>query len=388
MNTGKYVFSQVTSLLDPNDFTKCIKKYNGNYKVKHFTCWHQLMCLMFGQLSHRESLSDLITCLSTQQNQWYHLGMGTGLSKNNLAHANEHRDWRIFADYAYMLITEARKVCRDKSDLELKVEGNVYAIDSTTIDLCLSVFWWAKFRKQKGAVKMHTQLDVKTGIPTFIHISDGSVADVNFLDFIEIEAGSIYVLDKGYWDFDRLFKINSNNAFFVTRLKNNTNYRRLYSAKVDRTTGVICDQTIRFNNYQANKDYPEKLRRIKYYDTETSITFEFATNNFQLTALEIALLYKNRWQVELFFKWIKQHLKIKSFWGYSENAVRIQIYTAIIAYITVVMMKQKMKIPYSTYEILQILSLTMLNKSEINQLFQPPHIQRPIENNANQLILF
>lgn len=388
MNIGKYVFSQVMSLLDPNDFTKCVNKYNGNYKVKHFTCWHQLMCLVFGQLSHRESLSDLITCLNTQRNQWYHLGMGTGLSKNNLSHANEHRDWRIFADYAYMLIAEARKVCIDKSDLELKVDGNVYAIDSTTIDLCLSVFWWAKFRKHKAAVKMHTQLDVKTGIPTFIQISDGSVADVNFLDVIEIEAGSIYVLDRGYWDFDRLYKININHAFFVTRLKDNTNYRRLYSAKVDRTTGVICDQIIRFNNYKAAKDYPEKLRRIKYYDKETGITFEFATNNFQLTALEIALLYKNRWQIELFFKWIKQHLKIKSFWGYSENAVRIQIYTAIIAYVTVVMMKEKMKIRYSTYEILQILSLTMLNKNEINQLFQPPPIQKPNEDNPNQLVLF
>lgn len=388
MNAGKYVFSQVMSLLDPNDFIKCVKKYNGDYKVKHFTCWHQLMCLIFGQLSHRESLSDLITCLSTQRNQWYHLGLGTGLSKNNLAHANEHRDWRIFADYAYMLISEARRVCIDTSDFEIKVDGNVYAIDSTTIDLCLSVFWWAKFRKHKGAVKMHTQLEVKTGIPTFIHISDGSVADVNFLDLIEIEAGSIYVLDRGYWDFNRLYNIHLNKGFFITRFKDNTNYRRLYSSKVDRSTGVICDQIIRFNNHYAKKDYPEKLRRIKYYDKETSITFEFATNHFELPALEIAQLYKQRWQIELFFKWIKQHLKIKAFWGYSENAVRIQIYSAIIAYVTVVIMKEKMKIKYSTYEILQILSLTMLNKTQINQLFQPPVIQVDDKDNPNQLILF
>ena len=388
MNTGKYVFSQVMSLLDPNDFIKCVKKYDGNYKVKHFTCWHQLMCLVFGQLSHRESLSDLIMCLSTQRNQWYHLGMGTGLSRNNLAHANEHRDWRIFADYAYILIAEARKVCIDKSDLELKIDGDVYAIDSTTIDLCLSVFWWAKFRKHKGAVKMHTQLDIQTGIPTFIQLSDGSVADVNFLDTIEIEAGSFYILDRGYWDFDRLYNIHKNGAYFITRFKKNTNYRRLYSAKVDRTTGVICDQTVRFNGPNAIKDYPEKLRRIKYYDKETNNTFVFATNNFELSALEIALLYKNRWQIELFFKWIKQHLKVKTFWGYSENAVRIQIYTAIIAYVTVIIMREKMKISYSTYEILQILSITMLNKSEINQLFQPPHIQMPNEDSANQLILF
>jgi hypothetical protein len=388
MNTGKYVFSQVMSLLDPNDFTKCVNKYKGNHKVKHFTCWHQLMCLLFGQLSNRESLSDLITCLNSQRNQWYHLGMGTGLSKNNLAHANEHRDWRIFADYAHMLIAEGRKICMDKSDLELKVDGNIYAIDSTTIDLCLNIFWWAKFRKHKGAVKMHTQLDIQTSIPTFIQVSDGSVADINFLDNIEIEAESFYILDRGYWDFDRLYRIKHNNGYFITRFKTNTRYRRLYSAKVDRTTGVICDQTVRFKNPTAIRDYPDKLRRIKYYDKESDNTFVFATNNFEITALEVALLYKNRWQIELFFKWIKQHLKVKTFWGYSENAVRIQIYTAIIAYMTVNIMKEKLKITYSAYEILQILSITMLNKNEINQLFQPSTLQEAIEDDSNQLILF
>jgi CYTH domain-containing protein len=388
MNAGKYVFSQVTSLLDPNDFIKCVKKYNGNYKVKHFTCWHQLMCLIFGQLSHRESLSDLITCLNSQRTQWYHLGLGTGISKNNLAHANEHRDWRIFADYAYTIIDQARKVCIDNSDFEVKVNGNVYAVDSTTIDLCLNVFWWAKFRKHKGAVKMHTQLDVKSSIPTFIQISDGSVADVNFLDFLEIESGAFYILDRGYWDLDRLYNIHRNYAFFVTRLKTNTNYRRLYSAKTDRSTGVLCDQTIKFNNYYAAKDYPEKLRRIKYHDKETNLTFEFATNNFELSALEIAQLYKQRWQVELFFKWIKQHLKIKAFWGYSENAVRIQIYTAIIAYLTVLIMKEKMKISHTTYEVLQILSITMLNKTQLNQLFERHALQEPNEDDYNQLVLF
>jgi hypothetical protein len=388
MNTGKYVFSQVMSLLDPNDFAKCVNKYNGNHKVKHFTCWHQLMCLLFGQLSNRESLSDLMTCLNSQRNQWYHLGMGTGLSKNNLAHANEHRDWRIFADYAYMLIAEGRKICMDKSDLELKVDGNIYAIDSTTIDLCLNIFWWAKFRKHKGAIKMHTQLDIQTSIPTFIQVSDGSVADINFLDNIEIETESFYILDRGYWDFDRLYRIKHNNGYFITRFKTNTRYRRLYSAKVDRTTGVICDQTVRFKNPTAIRDYPDKLRRIKYYDKESGNTFVFATNNFEITALEVALLYKNRWQIELFFKWIKQHLKVKIFWGYSENAVRIQIYTAIIAYMTVKIMKEKLKITFSTYEILQILSITMLNKNEINQLFQPPTLQEAIEDDSNQLTLF
>ena len=346
------------------------------------------MCLIFGQLSHRESLSDLITCLNSQRTQWYHLGLGTGISKNNLAHANEHRDWRIFADYAYTIIDQARKVCIDNSDFEVKVNGNVYAVDSTTIDLCLNVFWWAKFRKHKGAVKMHTQLDVKSSIPTFIQISDGSVADVNFLDFLEIESGAFYILDRGYWDLDRLYNIHRNYAFFVTRLKTNTNYRRLYSAKTDRSTGVLCDQTIKFNNYYAAKDYPEKLRRIKYHDKETNLTFEFATNNFELSALEIAQLYKQRWQVELFFKWIKQHLKIKAFWGYSENAVRIQIYTAIIAYLTVLIMKEKMKISHTTYEVLQILSITMLNKTQLNQLFERHALQEPNEDDYNQLVLF
>ena len=235
---------------------------------------------------------------------------------------------------------------------------------------------------------MHTQLDVKSSIPTFIQISDGSVADVNFLDFLEIESGAFYILDRGYWDLDRLYNIHRNYAFFVTRLKTNTNYRRLYSAKTDRSTGVLCDQTIKFNNYYAAKDYPEKLRRIKYHDKETNLTFEFATNNFELSALEIAQLYKQRWQVELFFKWIKQHLKIKAFWGYSENAVRIQIYTAIIAYLTVLIMKEKMKISHTTYEVLQILSITMLNKTQLNQLFERHALQEPNEDDYNQLVLF
>lgn len=388
MNNGKYVFSQVTSFLDPNDFIKCVNRYNGNYKVKHFTCWHQLMCLIFGQLSHRESLSDLITSLNTQRTQWYHLGMGTGLSKNNLAHANEHRDWRIFADYAYTIIEKARKMCVDNSDFELKINDNVYAIDSTTIDLCLSIFWWAKYKKYRGAIKMHTQLDIKSGIPSFIHISDGSVSDLSFLDQIEIEPGSFYVLDRGYWDFNRLFSIHENHAYFVTRMKSNTSYRRLYSAPKDKTVGVICDQTIRFKHKYAVSDYPQKLRRIKYFDKETCLILEFATNNFDLPAIEIAKLYKYRWQIELFFKWIKQHLKVKAFWGYSENAVKVQIYSAIIAFVTVVIMKQKMKIKYSTYEILQILSITLLNKTQLNQLFQEHSLQEQNEPFHNQLILF
>jgi len=375
------------SFLPSNDFIKCVKKYNGNYKVQHFTCWHQLMCMLFGQLSNRDSLSDLVMCLTTQRDKWYHLGMGTGLSKSNLAYANEHRDWKIFADYAYILIAEARKICTSSEDFDLKVDGNVYAVDSTTVDLCLSVFWWAKFRKNKAAVKIHTQFDVKTDIPCFIHVTDGSVHDVNFMDMIDYETGGYYVFDKGYVDYDRLYLIHQSKAYFVTRFKDNGNYRRLYSTKVDRSTGVICDQTIRLNNYYAAKDYPEKLRRVKYYDGITNNTFEFATNNFQLTALDIAKLYKHRWAVELFFKWIKQHLRVKSFWGYSDNAVRIQIYTAIIAYVTVAILKEKLKIKHTTNEILQVLSITLLNKTQLDQLFQEPYLQDFKELNANQLVL-
>jgi len=387
MNNGKYLFAQVTSFLPANDFIKCVKKYGGNYKVQHFTCWHQLMCMLFGQLSNRDSLSDLVVCLNTQQDKWYHLGMGTGISKSNLAYANEHRDWRIFEEYAYILIAQARKICTSNGDFDLNIEGHVYAVDSTTVDLCLSVFWWAKFRKNKAAVKIHTQFDVKTDIPSFIYISDGSVHDVNFMDLIDFEIGAYYVLDKGYVDFSRLYLIHQSSAFFVTRLKENTNYRRLYSAKVDKATGILCDQTIRLNNHYAEKDYPEKLRRIKYYDEATNNTFEFVTNNFLLTALDIAKLYKHRWGVELFFKWIKQHLKIKSFWGYSDNAVRIQIYTAIITYVTVAILKEKLKIKHTNYEILQVLSITLLNKIQINQLFQDTNPQNFKELKDKQLIL-
>ena len=388
MNIGKYVFAQVTSFIDANEFSKCVKKYDGDYKVKHFTCWHQLMCLMFGQLSNRESLSDLMTCLNTQKSKWYHLGLGIGISKNNLSNANQKRDWRIFADYAYILITHARRVCVDNCDFNLDIKGNVYAVDSTTIDLCLEVFWWAKFRKHKGAIKLHTQLDVKTNIPSFIHITDGSVHDVNYLDVMEVEANSIYILDRGYVDFKRLHTIQTQKGYFVTRLKKNTSYRRIYSEKVDKITGVRCDQTIKLNNYYAAKDYPEKIRRVKYYDAETCITFDFVTNHFELTALEIALLYKQRWQIELFFKWIKQHLKVKSFWGHSENAVKIQIYTAIITYVTVAILKQELKIKHSNYEILQILSITLLNKIQVNQLFQDNNLQIDSHDYHNQLILF
>lgn len=385
MNTGKYVFAQVISFIDFNDFNKCVLAYKGNFRKQHFTCWHQLLCLIFGQLSNRDSLSDLMICLQTQQNKWYHLGLGKGLSKSNLAYANEHRDWKIFADYTYILIDKVRRITKASKDFELDIAANVYAIDATTIDLCLSVFWWAKFRKNKAAIRLHTQFDVKTNIPTFIHITDGLTHEVNFLDIVTFETNAFYILDRGYVDFSRLFTIHQSNAFFVTRLKSNTNYRRLYSAKVDKTKGVLCDQSIKLKNHYAKNNYPARLRRIKYFDKESNVLFDFVTNNFELEAIEIAQLYKHRWQIELFFKWIKQHLKIKSFWGYTENAVRIQIYTAIITYLTVALMKETLKIKHTNYEILQILSITLLNKTQLNQLFQPIYQQNFKELNSNQL---
>lgn len=388
MNTGQYVFSQVTSFLSTYEFNRHVEQFSGNHKVKHFTCWNQLMCMLFGQFTNRDSLSDLVVCLSTQHKKWYHLGMGASISKSNLAYANEHRDWRIFAGFAYWLMAEARRICTDTADFELNIEGQVYAVDASTIDLCLSVFWWAKFRKNKAAVKLHTQLDIKTEIPSFIHLTDGKVHDVKFLDLITYETGAFYIMDRGYIDFARLYVIDQANGWFVTRAKTNMNFRRLYSKKVNKSTGVICDQTIRLNNFYAQKDYPKKMRRIKYYDAESSKTLVFITNNFSLEPEQIALLYKYRWKIELFFKWIKQHLKVKTFWGYSQNAVRIQIYTAIIAYTLVAIIRQKLKIRHSCYEILQILSITILNKTHLQQLFEVANQQKSKEHRPEQPSLF
>lgn len=388
MNFGKYVFSQVASIIDPNDFNKCVDRYNGNYKVKDFSCWHQLLCMMFGQLSNRESLSDLILCLQTQKNKWYHLGIGTSISKSNLAHANEKRDWRIFADFACLLIAEARKNILPNDALSVFENNAIYAIDTTTIDLCLDVFWWAKFRKNKAAIKLHTVLDIKTEIPCYIHITEGKVHEVNLLDILEFEANGFYVMDRGFVDYERLYVIHKEQAFFVTRAKTNMKCSRIYSAKVDKTTGILYDQTIRLTNYYAAIEYPEKLRRVKYLDAETNKKFIFITNNLELSALQVALLYKYRWKIELFFKWIKQHLKVKSFWGHSENAVKVQVYVAIITFTTVALVKQKHKTPLTQYQILQILSLTLLNKTQLNQLFQDALIQYVKEPEHNQLKMF
>ena len=388
MNLGKYVFSQVIEFLSYDDFNKGVKKYKGNHKVKSFSCWHHLLCMIFGQFSKRESLSDLTIVLLSQQSKWYHLGIGSTISKSNLARANENRNWRIYAEYAYILIARARQLTMSRNEFEVKVDGNVYAVDSTTIDLCLSVFWWAKFRKNKGAIKLHTQFDAKSNIPSFIHFTNGSVHDVHIMDLLIYEPGSYYIFDRGYVDFERLFTVHSSLAWFVTRPKDNMNYRRLYSNPVDKSKGIKVDQIIKLNNHYASKHYPNHLRLIKYFDAESDINIEFITNNFELSALEIARLYKYRWSVELFFKWIKQHLQVQSFWGTSENAVRVQVYTAIITYCTVAILKDALKLKQSNYEILQILSATLLTKTPLNQLFEQGVQQNATESNPNQLILF
>jgi Domain of unknown function (DUF4372)/Transposase DDE domain len=388
MNTGKYVFAQVVSILDANDFKKCVDKYKGNYKVKDFTCWHQLLCMMFGQLANRESLSDLVLCLQSQRNKWYHLGIGNSISKSNLAYANEKRNWQIFADFAYLLIAEARSCIAPNPELQEFDGYGIYAIDTTTIDLCLEVFWWAKFRKHKAAVRLHTLLDVKSEIPCYINITDGKTHEVNVLDLIEFEPLGIYVMDRGFIDFSRLYSIHEHFAYFITRAKTNMKFKRVYSAQTNKASGVMADQTVKLVNFYATKEYPEKFRRIKFYDAETGNKFIFLTNNFDLTALQIALLYKQRWKIELFFKWIKQHLKIKSFWGYSENAVKVQVYCAIITFVTVALVKHKFKTELTQYQILQILSITLLNKTPVNQLFQDALLQYVKEQNYNQLKMF
>ncbi len=366
MNKGKYVFSQLTEFLPRRIFDRMVAKHNGNKYVRHFTCWNQLLCMVFGQLTTRDSLRDLITVIEAHNPKSYHLGFGKSVSRSNLAKANEKRNSKIFEEFAYCLIDIAR---RKRTNDDFVVKGKVYAFDSSTIDLCLSVFWWAKFRKAKGGIKLHTLFDITTQIPAFIHITAATVNDINAMDVIPYEAGAHYVFDRGYVDYQRLYKIARLQAYFVVRAKSNLKFRRMYSNKTDRSTGVLCDQLGKLTGFYVSKDYPDKLRRVKFHDQETGRTFVFLTNNNELSALEIALLYKNRWQVELFFKWIKQHLKIKSFWGTSENAVRIQIYTAIITYCLVAIVGHDLKIERSTYEILQVLGISLLDKTPVNELF-------------------
>lgn len=382
MNTGKYVFSQVIDILPRRTFDRLVDKYNGNKYVKHFTCWNQLLCMLFGQLTNRDSLRDLSVVINAHSNKSYHLGLGKKVSRSNLAQANANRDYRIFEEYASILIDIAQKK-RSSSDFE--IEGKIYAFDSTTIDLCLSVFWWANFKKTKAGIKIHTMYDVVTQIPSFIHITSASVNDVNAMDHIPYETGAYYIFDRAYIDFKRLHIITEHSAYFVIRSKKNLKFRRIYSKKVDRSTGVIYDQTGVLTGNEASMKYPDKIRRVKYFDEETDKVFVFLTNNIDLKAIEIAMLYKQRWMVELFFKWVKQHLKIKSFWGTSENAVRIQIYCAIITYCMVAIAESNLKWERSIYEVLQILGISLLDKTPVHELFKT--VEKQIKNDDNQLTI-
>ena len=385
MNTGRYIFSQIILHLPARAFDRCMEHYDGNKYVKHFTCWNQLLCMMFGQLSGRDSLRDLLVSIIPHKAKFYHLGFGKSISRSNLQFANEQRDYRIFEEFAYVMIDKARACSLPDADFALGISGPVYAFDSTFIDLCLSVFWWAKFRTEKGAVKIHTLIDVKTSIPCFVHITDGATHDVNGLDFLRYENGGFYVLDRGYSDFRRLFTINQHGAYFVTRPRVNLTFNRIASRKVKKKNGILCDQTINLVGFRSSERYPIPFRRIRFYDKETEKRFVFITNNFDLPPEDIALLYKYRWKVELFFKWIKQHLKVKSFWGTSFNAVKIQIYIAIITYTLVVVIKNKLKSTQSNYEILQILSIALLDKQPLKELLSNPVNQDVKERDYIQL---
>jgi len=387
MNAGRTVFAQIMDFLPRNEFRKCIARYGGQHKVQSFSCMDQFLCMAFAQLSYRESLRDIEACLHAVPSKQYHMGIRGTIARSTLAYANETRDWRIYADFAQVLIHTARMLYA-KDDLAVELDNTVYALDSTTVDLCLSLFPWAKFRKHKAAVKMHTLLDLRGSIPTFIRISDGLLHDVNILDEIVAEAGSFYIMDRGYLDFARLYRLGQCLAFFVTRAKNNFRFQRIYSHPVDKSTGLICDQTIRLSGFYAAKDYPDKLRRIRYVDQETGKTLVFLTNCFTVEALEIATLYKCRWQVELFFKWIKQHLRIKAFFGTSENAVKTQIWIAVSIYVMVAIIKKQLKLELSLYTILQILSVTLFEKVSILQVLMESDCKTETDGLRNQLNLF
>ena len=387
MNTGRTVFSQIMDFLPLRDLRKCVKRYHGNYKVQKFSCMEQFLCMAFAQLTYRESLRDIEACLRAMQSKLYHMGIRSRVSKSTLADANENRDWHIYADFAQVLIHIARGLYA-KEEFGIELDQTVYALDSTTIDLCLSLFPWAKFRKHKAGIKLHTLLDLRGNIPTFIRITEALIHDVNILDDIIPEVGAFYIMDRGYLDFARLYIFNQCLAFFVTRAKGNFQFRRLYSHPIDKSTGLRCDQTIVLTGFYSLKDYPERLRRIRYVDKETEQNLVFITNCFTLPAITIAQLYKCRWQVELFFKWIKQHLRIKAFFGTTENAVKTQIWIAILVYVLVAIIKKQLNLDLNLYTILQILSVTLFEKVSILQVLMKAGYKTDNTYFCNQLMLF
>ncbi len=387
MYTGKIIFSQILDHLPMHTFRRCIQRYRGHYKVQSFSCRDQYLCMAFAQLTYRESLRDIEACLRAQHSKLYHMGIRARVSRSTLADANEKRDWHIYADLAQALIHIARRLYLHE-DFGVEIDQTVYALDSSTIDLCLSVFPWAQFRKTKSAVKLHTLLDLRGSIPTFISISDGKLHDVNILDELIPEPGSFYIMDRGYLDFERLYRLTLYRSFFVIRAKSNLQFRRLYSHSIDKTTGLRCDQTVVLNGFYPSRNYPEKLRRIKYYDEETRKTLVFLTNNFTLPPLTIAQVYQCRWQVELFFKWIKQHLRIKKFFGTTENAVKTQIWIAVSIYVLVAILKKRLHLETSLYTILQILSVTIFERIPILQVFSSNEYRTKAGMFCNQLNLF
>ncbi len=387
MNRGKLVFAQLMQHLPLTTFRRCVTRYRGAFKVQSFSCLDQFLCMAFAQLTFRESLRDIEVCLRAQSSKLYHLGIRSAVARNTLANANAVRDWRIYADFAQSLIGIARPLYAQES-FGVDLQETVYALDTTTIDLCLSVFPWAVFRTAKAAIKLHTLLDLRGNIPTFIHISDGKVHEVNILDQLLPEPGAFYIMDRGFLDFERLYRFHEAGSFFVTRGKSNLKVQRRYSHPVDRKTGLICDQSVVLTGFYSHQGFEAPLRRIRFKDPETAKTLIFLTNNFVLPAFTITELYRCRWQVELFFKWIKQHLRIKAFFGTSENAVRSQIWIAVSAYVLVAIVKKRLQLPASLYEILQILSLTMFEKIPLDQLLAQTISEQIQPVSDNQLILF
>ena len=387
MNTGKLVFAQLLAFLPRRDFDRCVRTYRGNYRTRRFSCLDQFLCMAFAQLTYRDSLRDIEICLNSLKGKLYHVGIRGNLARSTLADANQKRDWRIYADFAAILIARARTLYAGQS-LSVDLEQTVYAFDSTTINLCLALFPWARFRRRKGAVKLHTLIDLRGNIPCFVHISTGKMHDVKALDHLPLEPGAFYIMDRGYIDFTRLYRFQMNMAFFITRAKKNLQCRCRAKGAVDKTTGLRCDQTIVLTGPKTANKYPAPLRRIKYVDPETGKRLVFLTNNFVLDALTIAQLYKCRWQVELFFKWIKQHLRIKSFFGTSENAVKTQVWIAISVYVLVAIVKKELGIDRSPNEILQILSLTLFEKMPLFQALSQPIAPNDGEPDRNPLPLF
>lgn len=386
MYSGKLVFAQVMEYAPWHTFRRLVTKYHGDFNVRSFSCLDQFLCMAFAQLTYRESLRDIEACLGAQPAKLYHLGIRGNVSRSALADANEARDWRIYFEFAQALIRIARRLYINEP-LGVELSETVYALDSTTIDLCLSLFPWAPFRQAKAAVKLHTLLDLRGAIPTFIHISDGKLHDVNVLDLLSPEPGAFYVMDRGYLDFERLYTLHQAGSFFVTRAKSNSRFRRLVSQPVDRSTGLICDQLVELTVFYSHQGYPERLRRIRFKDPETAKTLVFLTNNFALPALTIGALYKSRWHVELFFRWIKQHLRIKRFFGTSENAVKSQVWIAVAVYVLVAIIRKRLNLEFSLHSILQILSVTPFEKVSLFQLLTEMASAETASINPNQLIL-